>query len=528
MALKINNIDFPDLAGIAADYYKQERAQIALALKKLEALNSESKDINYLIDDFKNLLDTDIFDANFAIKENLTLLIKRSEYTRNIFGIGRTLITSDGDRSAYLKAEDLLNSSFKKLPRLSIFMNDDQYEARQILLKLQAQHEILRKTYMQKFLAYIKDATVDKLKEFTSDFEEKLGQVKQLNANNLTKRNKCLEAHRLVDKLKQDINNKSDVDVSDLTETLSVVTKKYIDPFMRDPAEKDLWNRVTDFIRLMSVTVGGVFSVFAITLLVIAIAFPPAIPVVGTAIIAFSIVAGVFSLTPAFVTVAEVFRNAYYGRGATQDQAKEIGVVLCSIAVCVGLGSHSLSAVIKPIGKVIVAISRMALSAISNSFRLNKLSKTAVPKTKALAPEIQEVAPKTIPVIPATEITKPTRDEFFVGLDKNLFEHFTKSDDGMLIAQPVRNALKTYLELDKATSYELRQAKLLEFEVKIEDFEKKINPDLLDDVKHTRLQEAKEFVSLEKLDLEKERVQNHIEPEKPAQNEEIHMIEAEG
>lgn len=522
MALKINNIDFPGLAEIAANYYNQEKAIVSLELKELEALNSESQDISYLIKNFKDLLNSDVFDKDYAAKENLTSLIKKSEYAR----LSKTLITSDGTSSAYLKVEDLLNIAFKRLPRLRILMDDDLAQAKQILSELQEQHEALRKTYMQEFLAHVKNASVNKLLEFTTGFEEKLSQIKQLNADKLATRTECLQAHKLINKLKKDIDKKTNAEVCDLTETLSVVTKKYIDPFMRYPAEKDLWDKVTNYIRLTSVTIGAVFSILAIAMLITAIAFPPAIPVIGTALIACSIVAGVFSLTPAFVTIGEVLRNAYYGRGATQDQAKKIGVVLCGVAVCIGLGAHGLSALIKPIGKAVVALSRMVLTAVSNLFRFRKISKIAVLQNKPLDKE------QPAPVIPQATVKpdtiNPTKDEFFTRLDKNLFKHFAESDDGMLVAQPARNVLKTYIELDKSAPYELRKAKLTEFESKIDQFEQKIDPNMLNEARQARLQEAKEFVSLEKLDLEKERVKNHLEAEKAAQNQEFCTVESEG
>ena len=521
MALKINNIDFPGLAEIAANYYNQEKAIVSLALKELEALNLESQDISYLIKNFKDLLNSDVFDKDYAAKENLTSLIKKSEYAR----LSKTFITSDGTSSAYLKVEDLLNIASKRLPRLPIFMDDDLACAKQILRELQEQHEALRKTYMLEFLSSVKNATVDKLLEFTTGYEDELSQVEQLNASKLARRTACLQAHKLVNKLKEDIDKKTNAEVCDLTETLSVVTKKYIDPFNKDPAEKDLWDKVTNFIRLTSVTIGTLFSILAIAMLITAIAFPLAIPVIGTALISCSIVAGVFSLTPAFVIIGEVCRNAYYGRGATQDQAKKIGVVLCGVAVCVGLGAHGLSALINPIGKAMVAISRMALTAVSNLFRFRKISKTEMPQNKPLAKESAPVAPQ-ISVKPET--TKPTKDEFFTRLDKNLFQHFAESEAGMLIAQPAKNALKAYLDLDKSAVYEIKKAKLTEFEAKIDQFEQKIDSNLLDDAKRNRLQEAKDFVSLEKLDLKKESIQNHYsEPEKEVQNQEFHAVEGE-
>jgi len=252
------------------------------------------------------------------------------------------------DTATFTLLTNSLNQIAKSLPR------SQRKEVYQALDELTQWHNDVATAY----LVRLRDATVDELIKKLSDdvtphlkemhfsaknietwqksdaveekknFKNSLLEIKALAEKKLRTRAACLEATQKVNTLRNELvqfNLKHpELKIDHLAEQLSVVTKRWIDPFYENPKE---YTKIEMARRIFKLVIINLAEVLAVTALILFFVFPPASFPIGAA--------AAIGMIPIFDSAFELARNVWYGRTPTKMQMVEVGI---ASFIVVGLG----------------------------------------------------------------------------------------------------------------------------------------------------------------------------------------------
>lgn len=176
------------------------------------------------------------------------------------------------------------------------------------------------------YLFRLKNVTADlllleiaKLKD-NERYRQRVEKIKALNSDeHLRSASSCLAWTAEVNALRNDLLelNVANADLNHFAEQLSVVTKRWIDPFYEHPLELTKGESVRRIIRTIIVNLSCALAVAALIIFF----FNPAIAfIVG--------VSSAIGMLPILDDIIEVARNAWHGRAPTRNKVIEVGVAL--------------------------------------------------------------------------------------------------------------------------------------------------------------------------------------------------------
>jgi len=232
--------------------------------------------------------------------------------------VGNTSILVNDQAVKSTSTYELLHAELSvALKKLSRFRSHDRAERKAINVALEELEKLQEKTNRE-YLVYLRKMTTNMLLKAvgSDDLKEKINKIADLDIDDIKTSTKCLEQSRRVNALRNELI-KHDNSLRPLANQLSIVTKRWIDPYYEKPLEL---NNIEKARRIAKSVIINIAELLAIAALILFFVFPPASLPVG--------IAASIGMLPILDGMFEVARNFWNGRSPTKRQLKELGIAV--------------------------------------------------------------------------------------------------------------------------------------------------------------------------------------------------------
>jgi hypothetical protein len=270
----------------------------------------------------------DIFDSEcLDIEKHPQLWTKTNRVRSSTITV--TVENSSKKLSTYEELNKLFINYLKKTSRFNSIDKQNRLDINRALDELQQWQADAISAYIRRLRDRTADALMEQLNEISSaenteeinSYLKTIRAIKELDTNNLRTSAACLENNQKVNTLRNDLlkfsKKNSDLTLAHLAEQLSVVTKRWIDPFYENPRELTKIEKARKIGKMIIINLA---EILAVTAFILFFVFPPASFPVG--------VAAAIGMLPIFDGLFEIARNIWYGRSPTVEQVREVGIAL--------------------------------------------------------------------------------------------------------------------------------------------------------------------------------------------------------